>query len=150
MTDPEEPVRAARWRRYEESLVTTIARTVAIAVVIGSVLASRLGWGRWPFATLLALWPSFGGHWVEIVFLNYLRPRLPVARAVQVMVRHGVWFVGGSGLGLGMWLTATACEFPHQSWPPWWVAGLGFIGIELFAHLVLLLRGRPSFYDGEG
>jgi hypothetical protein len=124
MTDPEAPVTAARWRRYEESLVTTIARTVAIAVVIGSVLALSLGWGRWPVATLLALWPSFGGHWVEIVFLNYLRPRLPVARAVQAMVRLGVWFVGG--------------------------LGLGFIGIELFVHLVLLLRGRPSLYNGQG
>jgi hypothetical protein len=32
----------------------------------------------------------------------------------------------------------------------WWLGGLGFVGIELVAHLVLMARGRPSFYDGLG
>jgi hypothetical protein len=35
-------------------------------------------------------------------------------------------------------------------WPAWWLAGLAFIGIELAAHLVLQLRGRPNFYSGRG
>ncbi len=50
---------------------TTLARTGRIALVVGAVLA-RL-WGglaRWPLTTLLAFWFSFGGHWVELVFLN--------------------------------------------------------------------------------
>ncbi|HZU96149.1 MAG TPA: hypothetical protein VFF73_05525 [Planctomycetota bacterium] len=148
MHDPVEP--DARWQPYEESLVTTIARTVAIAAAVGAVVASRMGWGRWPLATLLALWPSFGGHWVEIVFLNHLRPSLPVARGVQVVARLAVWFVGGVGLGLGVWLTATRSGFPLPNRASWWVAGLAFIGIELVAHLALWIRRRPSFYDGRG
>jgi hypothetical protein len=32
----------------------------------------------------------------------------------------------------------------------WWVAGFGFVGIELIAHLGLHARGRPSVYDGRG
>ena len=127
-------------------------RTGMIAIVVGAVLA-RL-WGglaRWPMATLLVLWPSFGGHWVEIWFLNWLRPRLSIARGLQVAARVGVWFVGGTGLVIGMGLTAMALAgFRPAHWPAWWLGGLAFIGIELVTHLVLQLRGRPSFYNGRG
>ena len=112
------------------------------------------GLTRWPIATLLVLWPSFGGHWVDLWFLNWLRPRLPPARAVQLGARVAVWFVGGTGLALGMGLTAMLLAgFQPARRPAWWLGGLGglaFIGIELVAHLVLQLRGRPSFYDGRG
>jgi hypothetical protein len=127
-------------------------RTGTIALVVGAVVAR--GWGgmaRWPMATLLVLWPSFGGHWVEIWFLNWLRPRLSVARAVQVGARVGVWFVGGIVLAVGMRLTAMALGGLRLArWPAWWIGGLAFIGIELAVHLVLQMRGRPSFYNGRG
>ena len=127
-------------------------RTGMIAIVLGAILA-RLwsGLARWPLATLLVLWPSFGGHCVEVWFLNWLRPRLSIARGVQVAARVGVWFVGGTGLAIGMGLTAMALAgFRPAHWPAWWLGGLAFIGIELAAHLVLQLRGRPSFYNGRG
>lgn len=127
-------------------------RTGMIAIVVGAVLARF--WGgpaRWLIATLLVLWPSFGGHWVEVWFLNWLRPRLSITRGVRVAARVGVWFVGGIGLAIGMRLTAMALAgFRPAHWPAWWLAGLAFIGIELVAHLVLQLRGRPSFYNGRG
>jgi hypothetical protein len=46
-------------------------------------------------AALLMLWPEFGSHWMEIGFLNWLRPRLMV------------WCAGGTALAIGMVLTAT-------------------------------------------
>jgi len=127
-------------------------RTGMIAIVAGAVLA-RL-WGglaHWPMGALVALWPSFGGHWVEVWFLNWLRFRLSIARGVQVAARVGVWFVGGAGLAVGMGLTAMALAgFRPAHWPAWWLGGLAFIGIELVTHLLLQLRGRPSFYNGRG
>jgi len=143
----------SQWQPYREPLHITILRTGMIAIVVGAVLA-RL-WGglaRWLIATLLVLWPSFGGHWVEVWFLNWLRPRLSSARGVQVGARVGVWFVGGVGLAIGMGLTARELAgFRPSHWPAWWwLGGLAFIGIELVAHLVLQLRGRPSFYNGRG
>ena len=39
--------------------------------------------------------------------------------------------------------------FRPARWPAWWLGGLAFIGIELLAHLLLQLRGRPSFYNGR-
>jgi hypothetical protein len=52
---------------------------------------------------------------------------------------------------VGMWLTAAALPGLR---PPraavWWLAGLGFIGVELAAQTGLQLRGRPSFFNGRG
>ena len=142
----------SQWQPYREPLHITILRTCTIAVIVGGVLARFWGgMGHWLIAALLVLWPSFGGHWVEVWFLNWLRPRLPVARGVQVAARVGVWFAAGIALAIGMDLTAMALAgFRPAHWPDWWLGGLVFIGIELAAHLARQLRGRPSFYNGRG
>ena len=141
------------WQPYREPLRTTLMRTVAIALSLGALLARWWGGGlaQWPMATLLMLWPSFGGHCVDLWFLNWLRPRLPSARAVHVGARLAVWFVGGCGLALGASLTAMALgAFQAARWPSWWLGGLAFVAIELVAHAALQLRGQPSFYNGRG
>jgi hypothetical protein len=127
-------------------------RTGTIAIIVGAAIASfRGGPARWPIATLLVLWPSFGGHWVEVWFLNWLRPRLSSTRGVQVAARLAAWFAGGAVIALGMELTGVVfAGFHPASRPLWWLGGLAFIGIELAAHLVLQLRGQPSFYNGRG
>jgi hypothetical protein len=143
----------AQWQPYREPLRATVVRTVAIALVVGVILARSIGGGlgQWPLATLLVLWPSFGGHWVELWFLDWLRPRLPAARITQAAARLAVWFVSGIALALGMELTALAlAEFQQARWPAWWIGGLGFVVVELVAHVPLQLRGRPSFYNGRG
>jgi hypothetical protein len=142
----------SQWQPYREPFHTTILRTGMIAIVCGAVLARfRGGMARWLTATLLVLWVSFGGHWVEVWFLNLLRPRLPGARSVQVAARVGVWFVGGTAIAVGMGLTAMRLAgFRPAHWPAWWLGGLAFTGVELVAHLVLQFRGRPSFYNGRG
>jgi hypothetical protein len=141
----------SEWQPFREPLRSTLIRTGTIALVVGGVLARWWGGrGRWPLTTLLVLWFTFGGHWVELWFLNWLRPRLSVARLVQVGARVGVWFVGGTGLALGMVLTAKVLGgiSPGQ-WPAWWLGGVGFIGVELVVHLMAQLLGRPSFYNGR-
>lgn len=145
----------AAWQPYREPLRTTLGRTILIAIVAGTVLAA---WSarsarpiRWSVAVVLMLWPSFGGHWLELWYLNWLRPRLPAAPTVQRVARLGTWFLGGCGLGVGMVLTARALGGIHLThWPAWWVAGVVFIGVELVAHTVLQARGRPSFFNGRG
>jgi hypothetical protein len=140
------------WQPFREPLRRTLLRTGVIALVGGAALSRW--WGgldRWPFATLLVFWFSFGGHWVEVGFLNGLRPWLPPLRAVQIVSRIGVWFVGGIAIGHGvalsaLWLTGLRANL----WPAWWLGGVALIAVELVAHLVLQLRGQPSFYNGRG
>jgi hypothetical protein len=143
---------SARWEPYSEPLSATLLRTVGIALVVGAAMAPA--WGglsRWPIATLVMLWPSLGGHFLELWFLNWLRPRLSASRAVQVVARVAVWFVGGILFGLVMALTArTLANYHPPRWPAWWLAGVGFIVVELVAQLGLQLRGRPSFYNARG
>ena len=139
------------WTPYHEPLRNTLTRTVGIAIVVGGLVSLRLGGiSRWPLATTLILWPSFGGHWIDLWFLNWLRPRLPSDRSAQIATRIVVWFVGGMVLGLGMGLTAKAFGISRPVWLAWWMAGLAFVAIEIVAQLALHLRGRHSFFNGQG
>jgi hypothetical protein len=97
------------------------------------------------------LWPTLGGHALELWFLNWLRPRLPRDRGVQIAARVVLWFVGGMLFLVAMRLTAAALagSRPVSRVAPW-IGGLAFIGIELVVHLAARLRGRPSVYDGRG
>ena len=142
----------ADWRPYREPLRVTLTRTISIAIVAGAVVALRSGGiRRWPLLSLLMLWPAFGGHWIDLAFLNWLRPRLPASRLIQVVARIAVWFVGGMALALGARLTATLLlEHRSLAWLTWATAGTVFVAIELVAHGALQLRGRPSFYNGLG
>lgn len=149
---------AAPWQPYSEPLRTTLTRTITIAVVVGFIVSqSRGGTKSWPLLALLFLWPSLGGHWVDLFFLNWIRPRLASTRAVQVGARVLVWFVGGTALAVGMLLTlivflaaVNGQAGMSSRWASWWVPGVAFIGIELVAQTVLQLRGRPSFFNGLG
>jgi hypothetical protein len=141
---------------YREPFRVTLLRTGAIAVIVGGVAAgSRGALSRWPMMGLLALWPALGGHFVELWFLNWVRPCLSRLGSVQAAARLSAWFVGGAGLMLGMSLTAMAMGWRVAEWGAWpalrlaGIGGIGLICIELVVHLVLQLRGRPSFFNGR-
>ena len=143
---------ATEWQPFREPLRATLTRTIGIALGVGLLVAPRWGgMARWPIVSAIMLWPTLGGHCLELWFLNWLRPRLPRDRGVQVGARIALWFLGGVVLMYAMWLTARAFtgRLPAAR-PAWWIGGLAFIGIELVAQLVLRLRGRPSIYDGRG
>jgi multisubunit Na+/H+ antiporter MnhB subunit len=148
----------SQWQPYREPFRSTLLRTVTIAMIAGAIAAAASGaFARWPFITLLALWPALGGHFGELGFLNWLRPRLPGARPVQIAARLAVWFAGGVIFALAMVTTATAIGLRPAHWSAGQslahlatLGGLAFIGIELTVHLILQLRGQPSFYNGRG
>lgn len=131
---------------FSEPWRTTALRTGSIALGVG------LGVGLYqrhlavvPLVTLLALWFTLGGHFVDLFCWNVLAPKVTTPK-FRVWARLAGWFMGGTALYAGMlgtrWLL-TAHGAP--SWP-WWIGGAFFIAAELIAHLLLLLRGRPSVY----
>jgi hypothetical protein len=140
------------YQPFREPLRVTLARTLSIAVIASALVAlsARRLW-LWPAMTILMLWPSFGGHWIDLLFLNVLRPRLPERRTVQWIARLAVWFAGGVVLASGVHLTARiVLTHARLTWLTWLTAGAVFVGVELVAHAGLHLRGRPSFYNGLG
>ena len=141
---------SAEWQRVEEPLGQVLRRTVGIALAVGAVLALRTHRLRTlvPMAAV-ALWPSLGGHFVELAFLNGLRPHLPGRRAVQVAARLGVWLVAGVVFYVLMAQTARVLPVPPFPLKWWWVGGPAFVVIELLAHVGLALRRLPNFYDGR-
>jgi hypothetical protein len=144
-------VQSDRWVREEEPIHRTLRRNLAIAVTAGVAVAVA---GRAAFLvlpwTLLALWPSLGGHFVEIAFLDAVRQRLPRVRLVQASARLVWWLAGGTLLGAALIATAHVLPIAAPRWRWWWMGGPTFIGIELVAHSALVLRRRPNFYRGDG
>lgn len=144
------------WKPYREPLRVTLTRTLGIAAVAAAIASRWLGGlHRWPVLAVLTLWPALGGHWIDLFFLNWLRPRLPAARSIQLVARLAVWFAGGMVLAFGARATAVLISSSVTSrwslaWTTWAMAGALFIGIELVAHAALQLRGRASFYNGLG
>jgi hypothetical protein len=142
---------SSRWPRFEEPFRRTLARNVTLAAVVGGVFAFLRHDRKvlLPFAAL-ALWPSLGGHYIELAFLNGLRARIPQGRLTQAAVRLLAWSSGGVLLYVCM--AATARFLPIKA-PPlrlWWYGGFLFIGVELAVHVILAIRGLPNFYNGRG
>ena len=137
--------------RNNEPFRRTLARTVALAAVVGAVLALQ----RHDFKLLLpvaalALWFTLGGHYVELAFLKGLRARIPRGRLPQAGVRLLVWLSGGVLLYVSMATTARVLPIEAPPLGLWWYGGFLLIGVELTVHALLAIRGRPNFYNGRG
>jgi hypothetical protein len=139
------------WPPVNEPITRTLRRTFTIAIVVGLVgaLIARAPALALPWM-LLALWPSLGGHYVEIAFLNGVRSRLPRARLVQVCARIAWWLAGGVVLGFAAIFTSRVLPLAAPPLRTWWMGAPIFVGVELIAHAGLVLRGRPNFYRGDG
>ncbi|SRR6266498_2199826 len=139
------------WPRFEEPFRRTLARTVALAAIVGAVLALQRHDLKLllPIAAL-ALWFSLGGHYLELAFLNELRPRVPPGRLMQAVVRVLVWLSGGVVLYVGMAATARALPIEAPPLRLWWFGGFLLVGVELVVHALLAVRRRPNFYNGRG
>lgn len=135
---------------FREPLIRTLARNLAIAAAVGGAFAVReRSIALWLPISVLALWFSLGGHYVELLFLHLIRPRIRVGTA-RFVWRLVVWFLGGAILYTCMAVTARALPVVPPQVRMWWFGGLLLIGIELIVHAVLAFRSLPNFYRGTG
>ena len=135
--------------KFHEPFLKTLGRNGLIAAVVGLSLAAARG--RLDLSlplALVALWFSLGGHYVEVVYLNGLRPRLSVGVPQRLLARLSMWFVGGCVLYLGATASSDLLRVPMKA-ANFWIGGIGLIGIELLAHSALRFRGRPSIFARE-
>jgi len=135
----------------EEPLHRTLARNVTIAASVAAVFTLvRHDFKSFLPVAALALWPSLGGHFVELLFVNGIRDRIPQGHLVQAVVRLLVWYVGG--ILLYVCMAATSRALPIRPLPTglWYYGGLLFVGLQLIVHVILAIRGLRSSHNGRG
>ena len=140
-----------RWEPFAEPWRATALRTgtVALAIGVGVGLYQRQ-LAAVPVTTLIALWFTLGGHFVEVLVRNQLRDGIGESARVQAIARLVCWFAGGSVLYAGALATRAILTGRGGVPWPWWTGGIFFVGLELLIHLFLFARRHPSFYDGRG
>ena len=110
----------------------------------------------WLVLVLAVAWISFGGHWVEIAYLNVIRPRIArLPDAALMAVRIAVWLVGGTLLFVGAAVTRsmlTVGQLPDGGLlrDVLLLGGPIFVGVELVVHSVAYLLAQPSFWNRLG
>jgi hypothetical protein len=159
------PLDPNRFTPHRESLTATVTRTFAIAIVLafmGNLIHFRHlpktsgEWHRWLTLVVFVAWFSFGGHWVELAYLNGIRPKIAHWSDISLsFVRLTVWLIGGTILLLGAIMSRDLIlnsEFPGYSniFPAVLYGGPVFCAIELVVHVLLFHRGKPSFFNFRG
>jgi hypothetical protein len=143
-------------QKFTESFPKTLIRTLITAALIAVILLFAHVFplhGMSKPAVFSIIWLMifcivFGGHWLELLFINDIKFMLPQNLLLFYLTRLIYWFlcaiplfiladwIGNSlshqGLRLGNWLTF----------------GFFYIGIELFMHAIMHLRWKKSFYNG--
>jgi hypothetical protein len=154
-----------RFKPFHESLLATVVRTGSIAIIVASIVTvirlhhapiSSVQWHNWLALAVFVGWITFGGHWVEIAYLNGLRPKIaPWSDAALVCVRLAIWLAGGAILflcaivSLRLLIASELPDSPH-AFKALLQGGPIFVVVELCAHTFLLLTRRPSFWNFRG
>lgn len=151
MSASEADVTAPDWPPVRERWTTTALRTGGLAVMVGIGAGwLRRDWTLVPLATLVALWFTLGGHFVELAFRNKARYLLSPHPAAQAVARLAWWFAGGVILLKAMVLSWTILSSRDPTIWPWWVGGVMFVFVELTVHTMLWATRQASFFNGRG
>ncbi len=142
--------------KYPELFFQTVKRTIITTTVIAIVLTWS---GVFPtggkskpelfgMIWLIAFCIVFGGHWLELVFINYLKFGLPGNILLLYFVRIAYWFLCSVPLFIAANAVANLFSHTTQHLGRWWAFGLIYIGIQLLMHAIMHIRLRKSFYNG--
>ena len=147
MKDPE---------KNTEPLLQTIIRTIITTTIIAVILLllrvfpagdkSKLTLFEMIWSMVFCI--VFGGHWLELVFINSIKFALPKNIFLWRCLRIVYWFLCAIPLFFLMNLVANLFQYPAGHLGRWWVFGLFYIGIQLVMHALMHTRFKKSFYNG--
>jgi hypothetical protein len=114
----------------QEPLREAFFRAIRVAVVVGTIcvvvrhpggLVSKHSLATWAITALLGLWVALAGHWVELLYLSWLRRHLGDSRSAHVVARLALWFLGGILLTEGWfsfapWKQTSVCRPRVGGW----------------------------------
>jgi len=142
--------------KITESLSYTFIRTVITATIIAIILyslhifpsAGETKVTIFEITWSIAFCILFVGHWLELLFINYIKFFLPKSILALYFLRISYWFLCAAPLVFLMNLIYTLFSHKTGRLFNWWIFGLFYIGIQLFMHAIMQVRFKKSFYNG--
>jgi hypothetical protein len=142
--------------KYPEVFFQTIKRTIITTIIIAAIIT----WcGIFPSGDKSKLvlfgisWSAvfcivFGGHWLELVFINYIKFGLPRNIVLLYLLRIPYWFLSSVPLFFIAGIVANLFSNKPVYLGRWWMFGFIYIVIELLMHAIMQVRYKKSFYNG--
>ena len=135
-----------------QTLIRTVITTTIIAAIIYWLHLFPSG-GKSKLSLFEMIWSIvfcivFGGHWLELLFINRIKFYLPNNILVLYLIRIGYWFLCAVPLFYIAGLVCNLFNYQTGVLGKWWTFGIFYIGIQLVMHGIMQLRYKKSFYDG--
>ena len=137
---------------FIQTVIRTIITTTIIAVIL--ILLHVFPAGDKSKLTLFEMiWTAifcivFGGHWLELLFINYLKFALPKSILVLYFTRIAYWFLCSIPLFFMADLMINLFSDKAAHLGHWWTFGFFYIGIQLIMQAIMHIRYKKSFYNG--
>ena len=142
--------------KITDPFLQTLFRTVITATIISFVLyfihvipfngKSKLMEYGVIWAAFFSIF--FVGHWIELLFVNVIKFRLPRNIYVLYIVRICYWFVSSILLFLIANTIRELLVSNSRQLGNWWFFGFLYIGVQLLMYAIMQIRLKKSFYNG--
>ncbi|MEP7256048.1 MAG: hypothetical protein ABI666_09735 [Ferruginibacter sp.] len=142
--------------KITEMFLQTLFRTVIAATIISLILYSIHVIpfnGKSKLTEYAVIWAAFFsiffvGHWIELLFINVIKFRLPRNIYVLYIVRVCYWFVSSILLFLIANTIRELLVSNSRQLGNWWSFGFLYIGVQLLMYAIMHIRLKKSFYNG--
>jgi len=142
--------------KITESFIQTVIRTIITATIIAVILnwlhvfpsGEKGKLVLFEMIWLVVFCIVFGGHWLELVFINRIKFTLPKNILSLYFIRIVYWFLCAVPLFFTANLIAHLFSHKTVQMGRWWIFGFFYIGIQLLMHAIMQLRLKKSFYNG--
>ena len=139
--------------KNEEPFTRTVKRTFITTTVIAVVLfllRAFPSYGRSNLAVFATIWPVvfcivFGGHWLELLFINHIKFALPKNIFLLYLARACYWFLCAIPLFALASLTYNLLLHRASRLGVWWAFGLLYIGIQLVMYAIMQVEIGKEF-----
>jgi hypothetical protein len=139
-----------------ESLIQTIIRTILTTTIIAVIInwlhifpsgeKSKLTLFEMIWSVVFCI--VFGGHWLELMFINYIKFAIPKNILLLYFIRIAYWFLCSIPLFFMANLINNLFSRKTGHLGHWWTFGFFYIGIQLLMHAIMQIRFKKSFYNG--
>jgi len=139
-----------------EPFIQTVIRTVVTTTIIAVILIwlhifpsgekSKLALFEMIWSAIFCI--VFGGHWLELLFINHIKFALPKSILLLYATRIAYWFLCSIPLFFMAEFVINLFSDKTAHLGQWWRFGFFYIGIQLLMHAIMQIRFKKSFYNG--